>query len=196
VFCVPYRESRPAIYNPATNTLATVSSNFPVQSLNNRWAGVTLTASGNVYLPGYSSTSSLIYNPTTDTTTVAGGTLPGDGAYRTAILMPDGKVFLVPYNALEARIYDPVANTTSVVSGDYPVCEEHVFLTPQINVPANSSVSIPIQGLRLLCRAVQTASSVYGGRLLAKAQVSNAIKVIGSATELEASDHAPNNEGV
>jgi hypothetical protein len=153
-------------------------------------------SSGNVYVAGYNSTTSLIYNPTTDTTTVAGGALPGEEAYRTAVLMPSGSVFLVPFNSLQARIYNPTTDTVSVVTGDYPVCAEHVILTPRTVVPANSTVSIPIQGLRLLSPPRADDGVAIGGRLIAKAEVNNAIKLIGSATELEAADHAPNTAGI
>lgn len=196
VFCTPIisRVDKPVIYDPTANTLISVTS-YPGADYGAHYASVKL-SNGNVYIAGYNSATSLIYNPTTGATTVAGGALPGEGAYRTAVLMPDGKVFLAPYNALDARIYDPVANTLAVVTGDYPVCAEHVILTPPTTVPANSTVSLPIQGLRLLSPARQYTSSAIGGRLIAKAEVNNAIKLIGSATELEAIDHAPNTEGV
>jgi hypothetical protein len=196
VFCNPIGSSvRPAIYDPTTNTLSYVSTNFPVTVEQGRW-GIAMLSSGSVYIPAYSANSSLLYNPTTDTTTVAGGLFPGESAYKTTVLMPDGKVFLIPFNALEARVYDPVANTTTLSRGDYPTCAERITVIPQTAVPANGTVSLPIQGLRLLSPARTTDNQALGGRLVARAEVNNAIKVIGSATELEASDHAPNTAGI
>jgi hypothetical protein len=192
VFCAPYTSAavRAAIYNPTTNTLALVSTNYPSTTDFGYFGSIKL-SNGNVYIVGHQSATSLIYNPTTDTTTVAGGTLPGDSAYRVPVLMLDEKVFLVPYNALEARIYDPVANTVTVAAGDYPGCAESVLLTQRLPVSAKSTRSIAIQGQRLLAPAQGDSESIIGGRLIAKAEVGDAIKVFCSATELEAIDHAP-----
>jgi len=198
-FCTPTPfatvRDRGAIYNPTTNTLAYSSTIFPSTVGTGYWASVKL-SNGNVYIAGFNSTRSLIYNPTADTITLAGGVLPGEQDCRTAVRMPDGKVFLVPFNALLARVYDPVADTTALSRGDYPTCAERVTVIPQTAVPANGTVSLPIQGLRLLSPARREDGTSLGGRLMAMAEVGNAIKLIGSATELEASDHAPNTAGI
>jgi hypothetical protein len=65
-------------------------------------------------------------------------------------------------------------------------------VTPRIVVPANESVYLPVQGLRLL--KTDLTNTQPGGRLQVQAEVNNAIKVIGTAVELEAQDHAPDTE--
>lgn len=66
-----------------------------------------------------------------------------------------------------------------------------VPLTPQLNVPAKEAIYVPIQGLRLL-KTSFTATA--GDRLQIRASVGSAIKVMGSAVELEALTHAPDSE--
>lgn len=66
-----------------------------------------------------------------------------------------------------------------------------VPLTPQLNVPAKEAIYVPIQGLRLL-KTSFTATA--GDRLQIRASTGTAIKVIGSAVELEALTHAPDSE--
>lgn len=64
-------------------------------------------------------------------------------------------------------------------------------ITTRVTVPAGESVLLPIQGLRLL-KTSFTATA--GDRLQIRASVGSAIKVIGSAVELEALTHAPDSE--
>jgi hypothetical protein len=65
-------------------------------------------------------------------------------------------------------------------------------VSPRVVVPADESVYLPIQGLRLL--KTDLTNTQPGGRLQVQAEVDNAITVIGSAVELEAQDHAPDTE--
>jgi len=65
-------------------------------------------------------------------------------------------------------------------------------VTPRIVVPANESIYLQVQGLRLL--KTDLTNTQPGGRLQIQAEVNNAITVIGSAVELEAQDHAPDTE--
>jgi hypothetical protein len=62
---------------------------------------------------------------------------------------------------------------------------------PQISIPAKEAIYVPIQGLRLLKTSL---SATNGDRLQIRASVGSAIKVIGSAVELEALTHAPDSE--
>ena len=64
-------------------------------------------------------------------------------------------------------------------------------IAPQVPVPGYSAIQIPVQGLRLLKTDYDAR---YGGRLQVRAEVSNAIKIYGSAVELEAQAHQPNTE--
>jgi hypothetical protein len=65
-------------------------------------------------------------------------------------------------------------------------------LSPRVVVPAGESVYLAVQGLRLL--KTDLTNTQPGGRLQIQAEVNNAIKVIGSAVELEAQTHAPDTE--
>lgn len=65
-------------------------------------------------------------------------------------------------------------------------------VTPQIPVPGGEAVYLPIQGLRVL--KTDLTNTQPGGRLQIQGEVNNALKVIGSAVELEALTHAPDSE--
>lgn len=67
-----------------------------------------------------------------------------------------------------------------------------VPVTPRVPVPGGEAVYLPIQGLRVLKTDLTNTES--GGRLQIQAEVGNALKVIGSAVELEALTHAPDSE--
>jgi len=66
-----------------------------------------------------------------------------------------------------------------------------IVVAPRIPVPPNTSVYLPIQGLRLL--KTDFAATV-GGQLQVRAEVADTIKIYGSAVELEAATHEPNTE--
>lgn len=66
-----------------------------------------------------------------------------------------------------------------------------VPVTPQLTIPPKEAIYIPIQGLRLLKTNFAAAS---GDRLQIRASIGGAIKIIGSAAELEALTHAPDSE--
>lgn len=63
--------------------------------------------------------------------------------------------------------------------------------SPQILIPPKEAIYVPIQGLRLL-KTNFTASS--GDRLQIRASIGTAIRIMGSAVELEALTHAPDSE--
>ena len=66
-----------------------------------------------------------------------------------------------------------------------------VPLIPQISIPPKEAIYLPIQGLRLL-KTLFSAPS--GDRLQIRASMGSAIKIMGSAVELEALTHAPDSE--
>lgn len=70
---------------------------------------------------------------------------------------------------------------------------QEIAISPQIPVPANETVYLPIQGLRLLKTDFAAAA---GGRLQIRSEVDDALQIFGSAVELEASQHAPDSESV
>lgn len=63
--------------------------------------------------------------------------------------------------------------------------------SPQISVPAKEAIYVPIQGLRLLKTDFAAGN---GDRLQIRASTGSAIKIMGSAVELEALTHAPDSE--
>lgn len=63
--------------------------------------------------------------------------------------------------------------------------------SPQISIPPQEAIYVPIQGLRLLKTNFVSAN---GDRLQIRASIGSAIKIMGSATELEALTHAPDSE--
>lgn len=65
-------------------------------------------------------------------------------------------------------------------------------VSQRVPVPAGETVYLPIQGLRLL--KTDLTSTQPGGRLQIRAQVSDALKIFGTAVELEAGAHAPDTE--
>lgn len=69
---------------------------------------------------------------------------------------------------------------------------QQIELTPQIPVPGGETIYLPIQGLRLL--KTNLANSEDGGRLQIRSEVNNALRIFGSAVELEAQSHAPDSE--
>lgn len=68
--------------------------------------------------------------------------------------------------------------------------------SPRVVVPANDSVYLQIQGLRVLKTDLggTIASPVPGGRLQIQGEVNNALTILGAAVELEAQAHAPDSE--
>lgn len=63
--------------------------------------------------------------------------------------------------------------------------------SPQISIPPKEAIYVPIQGLRLLKTSFGAAN---GDRLQIRASIGSAIKIMGSAVELEALTHAPDSE--
>lgn len=66
--------------------------------------------------------------------------------------------------------------------------------SPRVPVPGSESVFLITQGLRLL--KTDLSNTEPGGRLQIQAEVGNALRVLGVATELEAQDHAPDSEAL
>jgi hypothetical protein len=68
--------------------------------------------------------------------------------------------------------------------------------SPRVPVPANESVFLQLQGQRLLKTDLggTIASPIPGGRLQVRAEVGNALTLLGSAVEYEAPTHAPDTE--
>ena len=65
-------------------------------------------------------------------------------------------------------------------------------VTPRVPVPGDETVYLPVQGLRVL--KTDLANTQPGGRLQIRAEVGDALTIIGTAVELEAADHAPDTE--
>ena len=194
VFMVPYREVLGAVYDPAgSGSVAPVSAaNWGYSAPLSYFNGARL-PDGRVYMPGYGATQGRIWDPVTDTSVFPSGQFSGDNDHRGVVTLADGKVYMIPYNAVAARIYDSATDFLATASGGFPSAAERIPLTGQLSVPAGGSLVIKdLLGQRLLCPARPEASE--GGKLLIRAQVPNAIKVFGSAVEMEAATHAPNTE--
>jgi hypothetical protein len=190
VFLVPFAQQRGAIFNTNDNTITPVNpGNWGTSVRGSYWNGIRL-SDGRVYMPGNLDSQGRIWDPATDTSTVPAGEFSMDRDHRGLVTLADGKVYLIPYNGITAKIYDPVADALTTPAGDFPSTAERVTITGQVSVPANGTASIPIQGQRLLCPARGNSES-QGGKLVIRAEVNNAIKVFGSAVELEAASHAP-----
>jgi hypothetical protein len=191
VLCVPINTSQVLIFNPAGGGSVTAATGASVSN----FVGAVNLPDNRVFLVPFKRTTGAIYDPATNTVTLTPPIFPGEDQFKEAVLIEagpnTGKVFMVPHNATVASIYDPITNTLEGVPGDFPACSEEVIVAPRVNVPSNGSVQIPIQGLRLL---KTTFTHEIGGRLLVRAEVSGALKVYGSAVELEAATHAPNTD--
>jgi hypothetical protein len=74
--------------------------------------GGVLLPDGRVFCVPLSATNARIYDPVTNTISVAGIT-GGSAAFVGGVLLPDGRVFCVPLNASNGKIYDPVTDTQS-----------------------------------------------------------------------------------
>jgi hypothetical protein len=193
VFMVPFREPVAAVYDPAgSGTITSVNAGSWGTSTTFAYFSGARLPDGRVYMPGYFTTQGRIWDPVTDTSTFPNGQFSGDADYQGLVTLPDGKVYMIPFNSVAARIYNPATDTLVAASGDFPSSAERIPLTAQLQVPAGGTISIPIQGQRLLCPARSRDSQ--GGKLLIRAEVANAIKVFGSAVEMEAATHAPNTE--
>jgi hypothetical protein len=68
--------------------------------------------------------------------------------------------------------------------------------SPRVPVPANDSIYLQLQGQRVLKTDLggTIASPMLGGRLQIRAEVGNALSILGNAIELEYQTHAPDTE--
>ena len=193
VFMVPYRESLGAVYDPAgSGSITPVNAANWGESVPLMYFGGARLSDGRVYMPGYGATQGRIWDPATDTSTFPSGQFSGEYDYRGLTTLADGKIYMIPFNEITAKIYNPATDTLTLASGIFPSVAERIPLTGQLSVPANGTISIPIQGQRFLCPA--RPAGAQGGMLLIRAEVGNAIKVYGSAVSMEASTHAPSTE--
>jgi hypothetical protein len=68
-----------------------------------------LMSDGRVILVPFNSTTSVIYNPETDSTSVPTGTFAGSSAHSSAVLLPNGEILFIP-RASACRVYNPHQN--------------------------------------------------------------------------------------
>jgi hypothetical protein len=116
------------------------------------------------------------------------GTTP-DPADNGRELRPGEVFFEAPLQALNMSATTRWVELQMLLQG---TSGQAIPVTPRVPVPAGESVYLAIQGLRLL--KTDLTNTQPGGRLQVQAEVGNAIKVIGSAIELEALNHAPDTE--
>ena len=75
------------------------------KQLSSAYLGGVLLPDGRVFCVPLNALQARIYDPASNTISIANGTYPGGLAYAGGVLLPDGRVFCVPYNASQARIY-------------------------------------------------------------------------------------------
>lgn len=103
---------------PGSDDLAAASGVFP--GTLGFYGGVLLT-DGRVFCVPYKATGGRLYDPVTDTLTIAAsGGFPGSDAFGGGVLMADGRVFCIPLNSTAARIYDPATDTAATPAGTFP----------------------------------------------------------------------------
>ena len=125
VFLIPYNTYYPSVYDPAVDSMTTVSlsnlnpSGFIGFTLSGvaKYAGGVLLQDGRVYCVPHNATYPLLFDPVSNAVSFSTASFPAEGAYWGGVLLPDGRVFNVPHNATSARIYDPVTDTVSLVPG-------------------------------------------------------------------------------
>lgn len=193
VFLVPHANPCGAIFDPAgSGSITNVdSTKWDLLGRQAYYNGRRM-PDGRVYMNGAYSTQGRIWDPATDTSTLPSGQFTGDLDHAGLVSLADGKIYLIPYNAVAAKIYNPATDTLTTPAGVFPSAAERVPIAPQLSVPANGTIEVKLQGQRLLNPARPAAFEGQGGKLLIRAEVNNAIKVLGSAVENEASTHAPN----
>jgi len=193
VFMVPGFGQRGAVYDPAgAGSITSVDAekwDATGQGFLGCFNGARL-PDGRVYLNGVHNTQGRIWDPVTDISTIPNGQFSGDADHIGLVTLADGRIYLIPFNSTSAKIYNPAANTLTTPSGAFPDITERITITSRLVVPANGTISVPLQGQRLLCPA-RSDGNTQGGKLLVSAEVNNAIKVFGSAVEMEAASHAP-----
>jgi hypothetical protein len=196
VFMVPGVGQRGAVYDPAGAGSITSVDATKWDAIGQGFSGYVNGArlpDGRVYLNGVNTTQGRIWDPVTDVSTIPSGQFSADADHLGLVTLGDGRIYLIPFNSTSAKIYNPTANTLTTPSGAFPNIAERITVTSRLVVPANGTISVPLQGQRLLCPARGDANA-QGGKLLVSAEVNNAIKVFGSAIEMEAASHAPNTE--
>lgn len=191
VFMCPATGSKAAIYDPDLDAVQFVPGFLGGGQLEHP-----LMLGNKVLCLPNNGTRAQLYDPDTGEITTYNTLFPGDQAYAGGVIIgvgPNaGKVFMVPRDAIEASIFDPVEDLElAFVEGTFPCCSDEVVIAPRVPVPGNSSVSVPIQGLRLL---KTNYTHQVGGRLMVRAEVGDALKVYGSAVELQAQQHEPDTE--
>ena len=106
VVFVPYNAAFTTIYNPATNSYATLG---PAPG-NFAYIGGVLLPDGRVVFVPRNAAFTTIYNPATNSYATL-GPAPGNNAYLGGVLLPDGRVVFVPLNAAFTTIYNPATNS-------------------------------------------------------------------------------------
>lgn len=193
VFMVPFLGQIGAVYDPAgSGSITPVNASAWDAHGRPAYAYGARLPDGRVYMNGAYTTQGRIWDPVTDTSTIPAGQFTGDADHIGLVTLADGKIYLIPFNSTSAKIYNPATDTLTTPDGVFPSAGERITFTAQLPVPANGAIDIPIQGHRLLCPALPITQQ--GGKLLIRAEVNNAIKVLGSAVEMEAAMHAPSTE--
>ena len=78
-----------------------------------KWVGGVLAPNGKIYGIPYNSTSVLVIDPATNTTSTFGSLGSGIFKWFGGVLAPNGKIYGIPYRSTSVLVIDPATNTTS-----------------------------------------------------------------------------------
>jgi hypothetical protein len=131
VVFVPYYADKVGIFDPATDTFATVGAT--ISGGGTKYFGGVLLPSGKVVFVPYNADKVGIFDPATNTFSTVGATISGRCKYFGGVLLPSGKVVFVPRNADNVGVFEPGnAAPAYTVSGGVPDAWR-ALLSPHFN---------------------------------------------------------------
>jgi hypothetical protein len=117
VMLLPFSGTTLTAYDPATNTVSTLSATLPASGCA---GGGLLLANGNIVLWPWGYNKVMVYNSATGTISTSTTSYNTSHTPAGAVLLPDGKVYIAPTDGLAASIYNPTTNTISMLSFTLP----------------------------------------------------------------------------
>jgi hypothetical protein len=115
VVFAPWNVAYIGIFNPATNTWATLATSGTGNTID-QYQGCVLAPDGRAIFVPWTATAIGIYNPVTNTWSTVGG-LPSGGKFCGGTVIPDGRIlFIASGNVQYFGIFDPLTNTYSSIT--------------------------------------------------------------------------------
>jgi streptogramin lyase len=122
IICCPFQNNNPGEYDPATDTLTTVTTTGGPSGTVSYYEALTLPDGDILCLPR-NNHKMLRYTPGSTTASEVGDASGGSFTWGGFCLAPNGNVYIVPEGGSTVHKYDPVANTMSTIgtgiSGKY-----------------------------------------------------------------------------